>query len=654
MQKNTLVWIIYLPFLLVLLVLFTNNTALVNGIVSAKYFGFFFAMATLLPIIPFLRQTKVNLVDALAFSFGAVVLLIAFISGIPLAHTKLILFALLLVLYWLMRCLLTSYPRVAVLLKVALITTALVQCLLGLHQLYGLSPSNHALFRITGSFFNPGPFSGYVGMIVPLTLSEVLMFSDKEVRLRTQIKRVMTKGIGLNSCALIGKWLVNLLRWLLPYIGGCLSILTMMAALMVLPAAMSRAAWVGVVAGSLVVFINHPPVRLKVVSMLGTWRKRLGFTLLVSILVVGAVFGIYHLRPASVDGRMLLWKHGVKAMLEHPLGVGLGKMGAAIGEVQAEFYSTNNVDQALIDRADVPFYAFNEFIQIGVESGVLALILFLALMAAVFVRTYGNKHYGMLGSLVSLCFFAFFSYPFSVLPFLIVLVTLLALGQTGQTEKTAQQSSAIASISHGAVSYKRQLLRSLPVSLVCMGVIVGCLVNRYPTLQAWRDWKESKMLFEAHLFEDAAGSMKPLYPYLNDQPEFLFDYARSLSKAGRFEESNQVLERCMAFSGDPMLYNVYGKNLASLHRYEDAISTYEQAYNRVPNRLYPLYLLARLYVELGDTLGARQTAEKLYNHTIIVPSGAIEEMKDSLRVLVATMPQGQHQETTNQRDYESN
>jgi len=228
------------------------------------------------------------------------------------------------------------------------------------------------------------------------------------------------------------------------------------------------------------------------------------------------------------------------------------------------------------------------------------------------------------------------------------------LVQADQTDATAHQPSKVFPVNHASMISKRQLLRSLPVSLLCMGVIVACLINRYPTLQAWRDWKDGKMLMNAHLFEDAAESMKPLYPYLNDQPEFLFDYARSLSKAGRFEESNQVLERCMAFSGDPMLYNVYGKNLAALHRYEAAKSAYEQAYNRVPNRLYPLYLLARLYVEVGDTLGARQTAEKLYNHPIIAPSRAIEEMKDSLKVLVATMPKGQHQETTNQRDYESN
>jgi len=108
--------------------------------------------------------------------------------------------------------------------------------------------------------------------------------------------------------------------------------------------------------------------------------------------------------------------------------------------VQADFYSANNVDQALIDRADVPFYAFNEYIQIGVESGVLGLILFLALMVVVLMRAYRNKQYGVMGALVSLGVFAFFSYPFSVLPFLIVLVTLLALGQVGQADKTVYRN----------------------------------------------------------------------------------------------------------------------------------------------------------------------------------------------------------------------
>ena len=251
-----------------------NMNEFVISVLSAKYFKFYFAFGILLPTIPLLRHPKMTLVDIMVFSFGLMVFIVALFSGSPLAHTKFILFILLLVLYWWNRCLLTTYPQLSALFKVTLITTALVECLIGLNQLYGLSPSNHALFRITGSFFNPGPFSGYVGMIAPLALYEALLFSNTEVRLRALIKRVMTRGNGLNSCALIGKWLMKLLRWLLPYIGGCLSVLTVMAALMVLPAAMSRAAWVGVVAGSLVVFLNYPPVRLKVVSMLDMRRKR--------------------------------------------------------------------------------------------------------------------------------------------------------------------------------------------------------------------------------------------------------------------------------------------------------------------------------------------------------------------------------------------
>lgn len=40
----------------------------------------------------------------------------------------------------------------------------------GLRQLYGFASSNHALYALTGSFYNPGPYSGYLAMGVPLAV----------------------------------------------------------------------------------------------------------------------------------------------------------------------------------------------------------------------------------------------------------------------------------------------------------------------------------------------------------------------------------------------------------------------------------------------------------------------------------------------------
>jgi hypothetical protein len=37
-------------------------------------------------------------------------------------------------------------------------------------QLYGFTSSQHSLFKITDSFFNPGQYSGWLAMVFPMAL----------------------------------------------------------------------------------------------------------------------------------------------------------------------------------------------------------------------------------------------------------------------------------------------------------------------------------------------------------------------------------------------------------------------------------------------------------------------------------------------------
>ena len=42
------------------------------------------------------------------------------------------------------------------------IVLAASEAIYGLRQLYGFTSSHHSLYSLTGSFFNPGPYSGYL------------------------------------------------------------------------------------------------------------------------------------------------------------------------------------------------------------------------------------------------------------------------------------------------------------------------------------------------------------------------------------------------------------------------------------------------------------------------------------------------------------
>ena len=86
-------------------------------------------------------------------------------------------------------------------------------------------------------------------------------------------------------------------------------------------------------------------------------------------------------------------------------------------------------------------------------------------------------------------------------------------------------------------------------------------------------------------------------------------------------------------SADPMVYNKLGKNYQALKQYDRAEKAYVQAAHMIPHRIYPLYLLALLYREMGDMEKARDMARQVIDQEPKVWSPAVEEMKTEMKQL---------------------
>ena len=71
-----------------------------------------------------------------------------------------------------------------------------------------------------------------------------------------------------------------------------------------------------------------------------------------------------------------------------------------------------------------------------------------------------------------------------------------------------------------------------------------------------------------------------------------------------------------------------------MKQYPQAESAFLKASHMVPNRLYPLYLLAKMYHESGQTDKAITTARLLLEKAPKVPSSATEEMKRDMQKLI--------------------
>ena len=102
------------------------------------------------------------------------------------------------------------------------------------------------------------------------------------------------------------------------------------------------------------------------------------------------------------------------------------------------------------------------------------------------------------------------------------------------------------------------------------------------------------------LRNDALSLYAEIYAELNHETRYVFDYANMLKDDEQYAESNRILQQGMKISCDPVFYNLSGLNYQQMKDFAAADSCFRKAADMLPNRLYPYYLLAKLYLEMGQ------------------------------------------------------
>ncbi|MDR3266191.1 MAG: O-antigen ligase family protein [Tannerella sp.] len=608
------------PLLLVLGTVFVINKELANGIVSGKYFWFYTSMALLtivaVPIAIIKRKGRVHLgfVDLLFVLFCCATI------GITLIHTdrltsKCLLLICLMVFYFYLKIFLSGKSKLAVyLLVLFFMFTGLVEAIWGLRQLYGFTASQHYLFKTTGSFFNPGPYSGWLAMVFPMALGYTIHGFTYPTTLY--------KGWRLKAI-LSSPYKGGVYKWLSDWLMIITGVLSAVCIILVLPVAMSRAAWLATLGGSAFIVVMYSIQNKSFLDYFRKHRKRFFvLSFIAVILFTISMIGLFMLKKDSASGRAFTWKIAMYTIVEHPSGVGLGNFTSSYGDIQAEYFASGAGTEREEYVAEGVEYAFNEYLQICVETGIIPFLVFLAFVGYTLFLGIRNKNYLPTGSLISLLIFASMSYPFNVLPFVIVFVFLCVLCISKDEPQRTQSFSQKA---QGVTQW---------VFICVTPVIVGlCLHKVYPSYEAYEQWKLTQVLYRMNSHKKAVKEFYKQYPYLQDETGFLFEYAKSLFETKEYEKSNEVLQRATQISCDPMLYNMMGRNYQAMHEYDLAEAAFLKAANLVPTRLYPWYLLTKLYDEMGLKEKVYETAAIVQTKEPKVQSPAVTEMREEVEKL---------------------
>ena len=114
----------------------------------------------------------------------------------------------------------------------------------------------------------------------------------------------------------------------------------------------------------------------------------------------------------------------------------------------------------------------------------------------------------------------------------------------------------------------------------------------------------------------------------------MFEYGHTLHKLKEYSVSTAILQEAIYYSSDPMILNIIGKNYQRQKKYNIAERYFIRSIHRLPGRIYPYYLLAKLYAESGAVEKMREMAELVLTKEPKVPSTAIEEMKQEVEILM--------------------
>lgn len=494
-------------------------------------------------------------------------------------------------------------------LLIAILLSGIMQAVYGNLQLLGYYPSNHSGFKMTGSFFNPGPYAGFLVCVWSVALGMYLFKDIITIQVQSQTKS--------NT-----PFFNEFIKFTFEYI----PLLGLISIAILLPALQSRASWMASIVGSVVLVELRYSFISNLFDKVTTKLQKTALILLAIGILSAGFLSLHHYKKASSDGRTFIWKVTTEMIVDASVfGVGFDGFNAHYMNYQANYFAINGeTPEAIV--ADNTSYAFNEWLQFVAENGFFGFVLLLIAVLVLFKIKVKEecKQLSLIAKigLLTIGIFACFSYPMQILPIKLVLVFLLAM-LSNSTAYTYQFNIS--------ENNRIQWLYKMSFVLLACATIYQTFVYTKDLRQGFITWNNA---LTSHQYGDYRGAIqeyKNVYPVFNKNGDFLMNYGKTLSMAGEPHKAIAVLEQAKHYQNNTVIATALGDSYKETKQYDKAEANYKQAVNMTPSKFYANYLLAKLYDASGQEEKAIAMANKLMNKEIKIPSTAIKEIHEEMK-----------------------
>lgn len=514
--------------ILLLCMIVKADPGLANGIIMGKICWFHTSVFCLAGSVLIMELTvgksrfTFSLPDGLLVClFG--VLLFTYDREANLQPEKLLFYGQLVLLWFLLRAVLQVFPDLKVFYLMIILISSMVEAIWGMFHFYGDGSFIHPLLSEIDYSFRAGPLSGYLTVVLPVSLNMVLRFRNCSKSAwwepRTGLYYFSWFSLVVILAALIGS--MNRVAWM---------------------AAILSCGWVG---------------WMRMIGWEKTKRKirrhqiRLAFSTFILLMVLTGFLQVGEKWKDDFPAeRLLMWNVTTQAILEHPfMGTGLGSYPTVYARTREAYLASGEASEAEIRSVSYPNLPYNEYLHIGLELGCVGLLLFL--LWIVFSIYYGIKCHqiGSCGGILAMGILAVFSYPLHLPSFWILLIFFTAICTTR---------------SHTDSEFPQ---KSYPY-VGALAALFACLLyfSQRDTPETYREWRHLELRREKGESRSLLTGYRNLYPRLCHCPDFLKQGAACLSEAGEYSQAVIWLERAMQLSADPDLYKQLSLNKQKLDK----------------------------------------------------------------------------------------
>jgi tetratricopeptide (TPR) repeat protein len=351
--------------------------------------------------------------------------------------------------------------------------------------------------------------------------------------------------------------------------------------------------------------------------------------LAIAFLGIGLFVGLFFYRAASSNGRLLIYKITFSQLTanDYIMGLGIGKFKAKYNLLQAQYYTTHNINSNESQLADNVSYLFNDWLQALLEIGLVGsflLVIIIFLFSKIFIRKKINlKQHKILlvtnAILITIIVAALFNYPlqsiFIFVPF-ILLVTL-----------HFYYSYAL----HQQYNFKklRLLKNTILIITTTVALFYALIIYNYKLKT-----KEAITLSQSGYKMEALAIFTNLEKYPFKDYEASFQQAYLLYQINKPTQALQKLTESEQLNISDATYKLKADIHDELGNYTEAEKNYLLVVYMIPNRMQSKFNLMQFYIRTNQKTKAMYWANNILTMKVKVPSPTIYEIRRNTKLIL--------------------